>query len=94
MKRSALIVIGFLVLSSQVFANDFMEYHLGTAGERHAEINRVLLDERSANNIAQSPLKSQLTTSGEKSSQGTYQIDLYSQETYNSLLEYHMYTAG
>ena len=91
MKKSAFIIIGALVLSSQVMANDVLDYHLSTAGERTAPTVHLL---QQANTPAMSVLDAQLTTSGDASMPAGHIGDSRIHDSSKSVFEYHFKTAN
>ncbi|MGR5064919.1 hypothetical protein [Photobacterium sp. DNB22_13_2] len=90
MKKSAFVIIGALVLSSQVMANDVMDYHLSTAGERTAPTAHLI---KQASTPTMSVLEAQLTTSGDASMPAGHVGDARVQDSSNSVFEYHYNTA-
>ncbi|AJR08702.1 hypothetical protein C9J03_12155 [Photobacterium gaetbulicola] len=91
MKKSAFVIISALVLSSQVMANDVLDYHLSTAGERSAPATHLV---QQVDTPAMSVLQAQLTTSGDASMPAGHVGDSQVHDSSKSVFEYHYNTAN
>ena len=92
MKKSALVIIGSLVFASQVSANDLLNYHLATAGDRNAPTTHVV------EAVPTEPMNVQdihLSSAGDKSMPASHNIkSALNDEHPTSLFEYHYNTAN
>ncbi|PSW13316.1 hypothetical protein C9J01_10720 [Photobacterium rosenbergii] len=90
MKKSAFVIISALVLSSQAMANDVLDYHLSTTGERTAPTTHLI---QQANTPAMNVMEAQLTTSGDASMPAGHIGDARVNDSSHSVFEYHYNTA-
>ncbi|MGF1702548.1 hypothetical protein L4D09_19825 [Photobacterium makurazakiensis] len=91
MKKSAFALIGTLLLSSHVMANDVMDNHLATAGERSAQATQLV---REVSTPSMNVLEAQLHTSGDKSMPAGHAGNPQVNDNSQSVFEYHFNTAN
>ncbi|MGF1681423.1 hypothetical protein [Photobacterium minamisatsumaniensis] len=91
MKKSAIVHIGLLLLTTSAVANDEMDFHLSTAGDKSVVSSHVLTQ---TNNTEMSVLDMQLKTSGDKSMVAGHQINSKTNDNSESVFEYHYKTAN
>ncbi|WP_036825510.1 hypothetical protein [Photobacterium sanctipauli] len=91
MKKSAFVLIGTLLLSTQVMANDVMDNHLATAGERSAPATQLI---QQAQVPSMSIMEAQLHTSGDKDMPAGHVGNPHVNDNSQSVFEYHFNTAN